>query len=186
MPADRLSATPHEALAPISVEDVTATFEDLKGMYAALIDLARALPNADAYLATRSELPPIIGEIFTQAGHATRLEHRLEKIDAALDQVGAPKSGDWDGLNVALSQVGRILRLAGFRRGENGELVRIASETGTTEGYPGIAHDLETLRTALTEIAKGEGPFSRDPLEHAGNTIDAMKKLASEALRSVK
>jgi hypothetical protein len=67
-----------------------------------------------------------------------------------------------------------------------GELRFARSETGTTEGYPGIAHDLETLRTALTEIAKGEGPFSRDPLEHAGNTIDAMKKLASEALRSVK
>jgi hypothetical protein len=66
------------------------------------------------------------------------------------------------------------------------QLRALLSETGTTEGYPGIAHDLETLRTALTEIAKGEGPFSRDPLEHAGNTIDAMKKLASEALRSVK
>jgi hypothetical protein len=36
-------------------------------------------------------------------------------------------------------------------------------------------------REALLEIAKGEGPFSRDPLTHAENTIEAMKELAAVA-----
>jgi hypothetical protein len=36
---------------------------------------------------------------------------------------------------------------------------------------------------ALREIAKGAGPYSRDPLEHARSTIEAMKSLAKEALK---
>jgi len=39
-----------------------------------------------------------------------------------------------------------------------------------------------TLVAALQEIAKGEGPFSRDPLTHAENTIEAMKEIARLAL----
>lgn len=35
---------------------------------------------------------------------------------------------------------------------------------------------------ALREIAKGEGPYSRDPYTHACNTIDAMKALALDAI----
>ena len=42
----------------------------------------------------------------------------------------------------------------------------------------------DKLRGALEEIAKGEGPFSRDPLTHASNTIDAMKELARAALHA--
>jgi hypothetical protein len=43
----------------------------------------------------------------------------------------------------------------------------------------------EALRykTALEEIAKGAGPYSLDPFKHACNTIDAMKRLAVEALQ---
>jgi hypothetical protein len=41
-----------------------------------------------------------------------RLAHRIEKIDKALDEAGAPLNGDWDGLTVEYSQVGRIKRLA--------------------------------------------------------------------------
>lgn len=37
-------------------------------------------------------------------------------------------------------------------------------------------------REALREIAKGEGRFSRDHLEHAENTIEDMKALANAAL----
>ena len=43
--------------------------------------------------------------------------------------------------------------------------------------------ELDRYRTALEEIVKGMGPYSRDPLEHAGNTIEAMKQLAADALR---
>lgn len=38
------------------------------------------------------------------------------------------------------------------------------------------------LVEALLEIAKGQGPFSRDPLTHCGNTVEAMKKLAQNAI----
>ena len=40
----------------------------------------------------------------------------------------------------------------------------------------------ERMEAALIEIQEGAGPFSRDPLQHASNTIEAMKKLAREAL----
>ena len=40
----------------------------------------------------------------------------------------------------------------------------------------------ERLREALTEIARGTGPFSRDRLTHAENCIEAMKQLALDAL----
>lgn len=38
------------------------------------------------------------------------------------------------------------------------------------------------LVEALKEIAKGEGRFSRDPYEHACNTIEDMKEIARAAL----
>lgn len=41
---------------------------------------------------------------------------------------------------------------------------------------------LARCRSALETISKGEGPFSRDHLTHAENTIEAMKRTAREAL----
>lgn len=38
------------------------------------------------------------------------------------------------------------------------------------------------LRAALEEITLGAGPFSRDHLTHASNTIEAMKEIARSAL----
>jgi hypothetical protein len=40
----------------------------------------------------------------------------------------------------------------------------------------------DDLLKALREIAKGEGRYSRDPLEHASNTIEDMKALAEKAI----
>ena len=40
----------------------------------------------------------------------------------------------------------------------------------------------EALRGALQEISKGEGPYNREPLIHAENTIAGMKALALAAL----
>lgn len=45
-----------------------------------------------------------------------------------------------------------------------------------------LCDEIRRLRAALTEIAKGEGRFSRDPLEHASNTVDDMKAMARKAL----
>ena len=44
------------------------------------------------------------------------------------------------------------------------------------------SEQLWRVREALHQIAKGEGAFSRDPLEHAGNCIDSMKSIARTAL----
>jgi hypothetical protein len=38
------------------------------------------------------------------------------------------------------------------------------------------------MERALREIAKGEGAFSRDPLEHAKNTIANMQAIARAAI----
>ena len=59
----------------------------------------------------------------------------------------------------------------------------MADETGAwfpEEAY--LIHRVEYLEAALKEIAKREGPFSRNQLLHASNTIDAMAKIAEEAL----
>jgi hypothetical protein len=39
-----------------------------------------------------------------------------------------------------------------------------------------------TLLKALSEIEKGEGRYSRDPLTHASNTIEDMRELARAAV----
>lgn len=41
---------------------------------------------------------------------------------------------------------------------------------------------VRALVAALTQITKGEGRFSRDPLTHASNTIEDMIQLAERAL----
>jgi hypothetical protein len=47
-----------------------------------------------------------------------------------------------------------------------------------------LATEVERLRTALVEIAKGEGRFNRDPLEHASNAVWDMQQLAKAALEA--
>lgn len=46
------------------------------------------------------------------------------------------------------------------------------------------AAEIARLREALKEIQKGEGAYSTDQLEHAGNTIENMKNIAREALKA--
>ena len=54
--------------------------------------------------------------------------------------------------------------------------------TGQDEANARLIAAAPDLLTALVEIAKGEGRFSCDPLEHASNTIDDMKALALAAI----
>ena len=42
----------------------------------------------------------------------------------------------------------------------------------------------ESLLAALEAIAKGEGRYNRDPLEHCNNTVEDMKALAEAAIAS--
>ena len=45
-----------------------------------------------------------------------------------------------------------------------------------------LSGQVEYYRAALQEITKGRGRHSRDPYEHAENTIDDMKQVAQDAL----
>lgn len=44
--------------------------------------------------------------------------------------------------------------------------------------------EIRRLRSALVEVAKREGAFSRDPLTHANSTIENMASIAEAALSS--
>lgn len=44
---------------------------------------------------------------------------------------------------------------------------------------------LDAAVKALDEIKIGAGPYSLDPLVHAGNCVEAMKRLAVEALITI-
>lgn len=44
---------------------------------------------------------------------------------------------------------------------------------------------IENAIKILVEAEKGAGEFSRDPLQHAENTIDEMKKLIREAINEL-
>ncbi|MFC1535758.1 hypothetical protein ACFL4H_00160 [Candidatus Neomarinimicrobiota bacterium] len=44
---------------------------------------------------------------------------------------------------------------------------------------------LSKVKLLLEEIAKGEGPYSLEPLRHAENTIESMKDFAKEALKEI-
>ena len=58
------------------------------------------------------------------------------------------------------------------------------------DGYPNeLAHKLDDalaqnadLLAALKEIAKMEGPYSRDPLTHAENVIENLTNIANKAI----
>lgn len=61
--------------------------------------------------------------------------------------------------------------------------VRLSDELAASQAQVAICRDcLESKDVKLGEICEGKGPFSRDPLQHASNTIEAMRELAMEAL----
>ena len=54
------------------------------------------------------------------------------------------------------------------------------------DGYPNeLAHKLDDALAALKEIAKMEGPYSRDPLTHAENVIENLTNIANKAIAKV-
>ncbi len=63
-------------------------------------------------------------------------------------------------------------------------LKRMEPNWGTAFVMPIIraVNAYDDMLTALKEISKGAGAFSRDPLEHATNTIEEMKEMAKEAI----
>ena len=61
-----------------------------------------------------------------------------------------------------------------------------------THTYPNNSKEVKRLREenaemleALKEIAKMEGPYSRDPLTHAENVIENLTNIANKAIAKV-
>lgn len=46
-------------------------------------------------------------------------------------------------------------------------------------------YEIRRLMAYLSEIAKGAGPYSRDPLTHADNCIEHMKQMANDAINGL-
>lgn len=64
---------------PISSEEIAASLEDLKQMWSAMVDICMSIPGAGQVLASRSQLPPFIDEVFEQAKAMPREVARSEK-----------------------------------------------------------------------------------------------------------
>lgn len=62
---------------------------------------------------------------------------------------------------------------------------KCANHDGTAQVCAECLETIGGLLDALREIAKGEGAYSRDQLTHANNTIENMKKIASDATEKV-
>ena len=66
----------------------------------------------------------------------------------------------------------------------NAGTIRTAEKHARDE-HAALLAERDGLRTALEEIAKGEGAFSRDRLTHASNCIESMKAIATAARAKV-
>ncbi len=67
----------------------------------------------------------------------------------------------------------------------NARVAQVFAASGDGEERDATAHliaSVTDLLEALQQIAKGEGRFSRDPLEHASSTIEDMKAIAEAAI----
>ena len=53
------------------------------------------------------------------------------------------------------------------------------------EHVEAIEAENKRMHAALTQIAKGEGPFSRDQHAFACNVIENLKRIATEALTDI-
>ena len=69
---------------------------------------------------------------------------------------------------------------------ERAEAVAAMARKALDAHVRGLVEENERLREAMREIVKGEGPYSRDPLTHASNVIEAMTKIARAALAAPK
>ena len=67
-----------------------------------------------------------------------------------------------------------------LRKIATGDAEDIMLSVGRTQR---ILNTIAELQDALKEISLGKGAFSRDPQQHANNTIENMKSIALQALK---
>lgn len=65
---------------------------------------------------------------------------------------------------------------------KSAEHVEAIYDDGEMEANARLIAAAPDLLATLEEIAKGEGPFNRDPLEHASNVIEHAQQIAREAI----
>jgi len=118
----------------------------------------------------------------------------LRAIDGALDEIGAPVSGEWEGISTKLSRVGRILRLTTASEQPTsvaaGSTKAVQGDDSHREGLATASHERtiaawkeeelvwsdmnDRLRVALAKIANFEF--------QAGKEVETMRAIANDAL----
>lgn len=76
----------------------------------------------------------------------------------------------------ALDHLGNHIRWSEY------DATTIAAFQQTIEAFRTIREERAELLEVLKEIARGEGAFSRDPLEHAENCIEHAKAIAKAVI----
>jgi hypothetical protein len=113
-----------------------------------------------------SEIP---GTVAYEAARADRLQARIEALEAALhyvaDMTYCGADAEWH-----------------FRYVYDPQVILDALAPRVEPQSTQAADRIEALEAALREIARGEGRFSRDPYEHACNTIEDLIAIARAAL----
>lgn len=104
-------------------------------------------------------------ERFRQEGLADRAE--VERLKVERDEA-------WSAANSAEAKLAEALK--------NNDPASYSSMVYWREKCYEARAEVERLRAALQQISEGEGRYSRDPLEHASNTIEDMQMLALAAL----
>ena len=107
------------------------------------------------------------------------MEHTKEKPEYVLFETGESwdiNKEDEDGFEY-IAEVPKSFK-------SNAELIceafNVSNETGKTPRQ--LADENKELLEALQEIKKGEGAYNMDKYEHANNTIENMKSLATQAI----
>ncbi len=121
--------------------------------------------------------------------------HTPEPIDIVFDGPPGPESGRFveveqggKGMSVRFGKwVERddgywVLRLPDPYSAIPNQLKQLTETTQLIAKMKAALKVLPKMKEALQEIAKGEGAFSRDPLQHAENVIEEAKKTAKAAL----
>ena len=104
-------------------------------------------------------------------------------LQAAQGEIAALR----DGLKETSNQLSALVGISQQRIATKPSIMRAIGNARTLlAGQPVQDPVKEELVAALKEIARGEGPFSLDPLTHASNTIEAMKTIARAALAQAK
>ena len=105
-----------------------------------------------------------------------RLQAKLASAQAENEKLRADNISDEQTL-LEICEALDGLPITGERTGP-----RSAKHLSPIDQIKALRLELRQVKEALLQISKGEGPFSRDQLQHCSNTVETMKEIARNAL----